>query len=97
MKTEYYVDQGGNYIGGFCGAEPPSWAIEVPTPPNNGTDLWDGSKWVAVPNFEADNAAVLEQLQALDLKSIRALREGNAARIAEIEAEAVALRSKLIR
>lgn len=40
-------------------------------------------------------ADVLADLAAIDLKSIRALRESNATRIAELEAQAVALRAEL--
>ncbi len=39
--------------------------------------------------------AILADLAAIDMRSIRALREGNAARIAELEAQAVALRAEL--
>jgi hypothetical protein len=41
------------------------------------------------------NKAIYAQLRKVDAKSIRALREGNAVRIAELEAQAVALRSQL--
>lgn len=40
-------------------------------------------------------ADVLADLQAIDLKSIRALREGFQPRIDELEAQAVALRAEL--
>lgn len=40
-------------------------------------------------------ADVLADLAAIDMRSIRALREGNTARIAELEAQAVALRAEL--
>lgn len=40
-------------------------------------------------------SAILAELAAIDTKSIRALRESNTARIAELEAQAVALRAEL--
>lgn len=40
-------------------------------------------------------AQILAELEALDRKSIRALREGDATRIADIEAQAEALRVEL--
>jgi aminoglycoside phosphotransferase (APT) family kinase protein len=40
-------------------------------------------------------ADVLADLAAIDTRSIRALREGNATRIAELESHAVALRAEL--
>lgn len=39
--------------------------------------------------------SILIQLTQLDLKSIRAIREGNQARIADLEAQAVELRAQL--
>jgi hypothetical protein len=42
------------------------------------------------------NREVLMKLAKLDLKSIRALREGNQERLAVIEAEAQALREQLL-
>lgn len=39
--------------------------------------------------------AILAELSAIDAKSIRALREGNASRIAELETQAQALRTEL--
>lgn len=46
MKTKYFVDQSGRYIGGFAGAEPPVGAIEVPTPPRDARDTYNGTEWV---------------------------------------------------
>lgn len=46
MKTKYFVDTAGNYIGGFAGAKPPPGAIEVPRAPAHGLDTWDGTQWV---------------------------------------------------
>lgn len=47
--------------------------------------------------FEQRNAVILEQLAEIDRKSIRALREGDNARIADLESEAATLRSKLVK
>lgn len=41
------------------------------------------------------NAPILAQLEVIDLKSIRALREGNQTRIDDLEAEAAELRAQL--
>jgi hypothetical protein len=38
---------------------------------------------------------ILSELNSIDLRSIRALREGNAERLAQLEAEAEALRQQL--
>jgi hypothetical protein len=43
----------------------------------------------------ARQAEIMDALDALDRKSIRAIREGDAARIAQWEAQAVALRAEL--
>jgi hypothetical protein len=44
MNIKYYVDFEGKYIGGFEGSIPES-GIEVPTPPNHGLEIWNGSSW----------------------------------------------------
>ena len=49
----------------------------------------------AANNLKAQKANLQAQLDMLDLKSIRALRTGDTARMASMEAQAVALRSQL--
>ena len=45
MTTKHYVNDAGQYIGGFGdGAKAPVGAIEVPEPPH-GKAIWDGSSW----------------------------------------------------
>ena len=79
---------------------------KVPGGTINGAELVDG-KWVnpqppvyvpqpAVPYVPVRTRAdVLADLQAIDARSVRALREGNAARIDELETQAQALRTEL--
>jgi len=59
--------------------------------------LWDGDTFTAPPVIAPvrTRADVLADLATIDTKSIRALREGNTARIAELEAQAVTLRTEL--
>lgn len=45
--------------------------------------------------MEEFNAPIMAELAAIDAKSIRALREGNAERIADLEQQAEALRVQL--
>jgi len=49
MKTKYYVDLKGAYLGAFVGAQPPVGAIEVLEPPSNGEEVWDGEKFNPAP------------------------------------------------
>ena len=53
--------------------------------------------WVIVDAapLKRTNQDICAELEALDAKSIRALREGNTERIAAIEAQAVTLRAEL--
>lgn len=45
MTTKHYVNDAGQYIGGFGdGAVPPQGAVEVPEPPH-GRATWDGAAW----------------------------------------------------
>lgn len=43
--TKYYIDQNGNYIGGFDGSEPPVGAIEIPSAPSDARQKWSGQGW----------------------------------------------------
>jgi hypothetical protein len=49
MITKYYVDPDGAYLGAYVGAEPPEGAIEVPGPPADGMEIWDGDRFNPVP------------------------------------------------
>lgn len=61
------------------------------------THDWNGSAWVinSTRANAAHNAPILDQLAVIDAKSVRALREGDAARIAALETDAAALRAQL--
>lgn len=43
--TKFFVDNLGNYIGAFDGAEPPDGSVEVPSPPSDARLVWNGSAW----------------------------------------------------
>jgi len=49
MITKYYVDPDGAYLGAYVGAEPPEGAIEVPAPPADGAEIWDGIQFSPAP------------------------------------------------
>lgn len=57
--TKFYIDASGNYIGGFCGAEPPAGAIEVDSPPEHGWQKYINGAWLPLTD---------EQLQQLGAK-----------------------------
>lgn len=40
MTVKYFVDNAGNYIGGFEGAVPADGSIEVLVPPEDGRQVW---------------------------------------------------------
>lgn len=42
---KYYIDSQGIYLGGWD-ANPPTGAIEVPEPPQDARQVWDGTKWL---------------------------------------------------
>ena len=51
--TRYFVDSQGRYVGGFDGAGalvrvPPS-SVEVPLPPEDARQTWNGTQWSAPP------------------------------------------------
>ena len=79
--------------------------VNFPTDPAN-TDYAAYLAWVAEgntplpvdpPTAAEINAPIYAQLDAIDAKSIRALREGDASRVAAIEAQATALRATLVK
>lgn len=41
MKTKYFINSDGDYIGGFLGAIPQNGAIEVDSPPTHGWQKYD--------------------------------------------------------
>lgn len=45
----YFMDVGGNYLGGYEGAEPPAGAIEINSPPAHALDKYDfqTKQWIA--------------------------------------------------
>src|SRR3990167_11163136 len=58
MTTKYYVDDSGNYLGGFSGESPPEGSVEVATPPGHGLDKWVKGAWVpAVSRLKAEVSA----------------------------------------
>lgn len=90
--TQYFVDGGGNYLGGFDGAEPPDGAIEVPHAPANGDDKWVGGAWAATPVIpaavtrrQARQALLLAGLLDDVQPAIDAIPDETARRMAQIE------------
>lgn len=52
--TRYFVDDAGNYIGGFDGADPPDGSVEVLEPPDDARRKWNGSEWLPYERPYAD-------------------------------------------
>lgn len=68
-----------------------SWPLYCMNSARNGVELAPS----APVTLEAHNAPILTALARIDAKSIRPLREGDSARVADLEAQAAALRAKL--
>lgn len=77
----------------------PGYASQFVPCPDDVEAGWtvSGDQWAAPVQIDPTRtrADVLADLATLDTKSIRALRESNATRIAELEAQAIALRAEL--
>ena len=101
--TKYYIDNAGGYIGGFDGAEPPRGSIEVSKPPNDAREIYVDGKWTVPESLSVsrNNKAAKEDLDKLDLESIRDIREWVASQISapqtlkDREALAVDARAKI--
>lgn len=87
--------------GNGMGAEISSWSYEnSPQPTKEEIDAWQNdvnnqAAYQAVLNTDL-NAGLLSQLDIIDLKSIRAIRENNTQLIAQWTTQAAALRAKLL-
>lgn len=47
MRTKYFIDASGSYIGAFTdGATPPSNSFEVFNPPLHGKQIWSNGSWL---------------------------------------------------
>lgn len=65
--TKYFIDADNNYIGGFEGegAEPPKNAIEVPLPPDDARQKWNGSAWDALKVDERKSQSQMDKEDAI--------------------------------
>lgn len=66
-ETLYFIDKQGNYLGGFDGAQPPSGAIQIAQPPNDGRDKWDGMQWIPYVDKSPDIPGFFDGLVKLIL------------------------------
>lgn len=74
------------------------WNIDAPKPDQATLDQWAielEQEYIFKQNREA-NESIYLQLDAIDLKSIRALRTNDAQRLEGLEQEAIVLRSTLL-
>jgi len=71
MKTmKHYVDKDGNSLGSFEGGLPPKGSIEVPTPPNHGSDIWNGKSWDAALPTQSQYMASAQTVMDAQAKSM---------------------------
>lgn len=70
MKTKYFVDSKGNYLGAFTGSEPKEATIEVPEAPDDARQKWNGKSWgaPAVPYAERRRKALPSVGDQLDMQ-----------------------------
>jgi hypothetical protein len=82
------------------GAYIAQWNLLEPKPTQSDLDIWTNDPMIITAYTKQQNAIInkpiYDQLDALDLKSIRAIRSNDSIRIAELEAQAVALRAQLV-
>lgn len=64
ITMKYYTDASGRYLGGWD-ANPPAGAIEVPRPPEDARQIWDGKAWGKIPlDVASYDAALVSAYQA---------------------------------
>lgn len=94
MKTKYYINSEGKYLGGRSeDIEAPDGGIEVPSAPDHADCVWNGSGWG--PSSMGRKSEILDELAAIDIKTIRPLRAGETEKLANLETQAQALRDEL--
>lgn len=77
-----------------------TWEIEDPIPSNQELEQWESeyeSDFITKEKqkqFRETNKDTLEALAAIDVKSIRALRENDQVRLAELNSQAIQLRKQ---
>jgi hypothetical protein len=74
--TKYFVDENGNYLGGFYGAEPPIGFVEVPTAPQSAFDKWINGGWIPTPAIPQSIPALngrIAMIQAGWMPAVRAV------------------------
>ena len=79
--TKFFVDGAGKYLGGFDGTAPPKGAIEIPSPPADARQVWDGQKFGAKPPDRAKPV-----LPPSSANAVPALRDDHNALVAELKA-----------
>lgn len=70
MKTRYFIDQDGRYIGAFEGADSPIiGGTEVHIPPQHAEDRWSGSEWItsAVADRERKKSRRAEAISSINV------------------------------
>ena len=83
--TRYYVDALGKYLGGFAGfyaddgAEVfpivPAGAVQVPSPPQHGSQIWNGTSWGPQPLPSPDPDLAAFDAAATLADKVRVLKE----------------------
>lgn len=103
---KYFYDQDGNPAATADQTDPPTGWTPMPSMPSaqGVTYIWnkDTHSWtikdpavIAAEEISANNTRIIYQLNAIDIKMIRALGENDTARIAQYNAEKAALRTQL--
>lgn len=81
--TKFYVDGSGKYLGGFEGRPKkgggekdhpgvPAAATEVPAPPGDARQVWNGAKWSAAPPADPEPLTGEEIFDMLETKGVLA-------------------------
>ena len=96
--SKYWITPEGSYIRGYGADIAPQDATEVPVGPDDDTDIWDGVKWNADPAvvIAESNATIIAEMDAADLKIIRAIAEGDIERLEAHKTSQALLRAKLL-
>jgi len=98
--TKYFIDERGNYLGGFDGAEPPVGAVEIPVSPEYGSDILIEGVWTQTDDrktqvFNETRRTEYEKEGITTDAMIVALWEGDQDTINAMEAKRQAVKARI--
>lgn len=94
--TKYYIDNQGNYVGGFDGVKPPEGSIEVLTPPLHAAQKYKSNAWLELELTDSDIQKKLTDKWSIEIQldALRLAIKGDQSKLNLIEDDLISLKKK---